>query len=45
MVKVDGKVIKELKEIKTDGWIWQSLQQGGVLRIKQSKGNRIEIIK
>jgi hypothetical protein len=45
LVKVNGKVIKEFKEIKTDGWIWQSFEQGGILRLKQSKGNRIEIIK
>lgn len=45
MVKVNGKVIKEVNDNKSEGWIWLTLDKGGILKIKQSKGNKIEIIK
>lgn len=45
MVRINGKVIKEVNGIKSNGWIWQSLDKGGILKIKQEKGSKIEIIK
>lgn len=44
-IKVNGTPIKEVSELNTEGWTWQQLDKGGILRINQSKGNEIEIIK
>ena len=43
MITVNGKHIKEVNDQTSDGWMWQSLANGGILNIKQSIGNIIEI--
>lgn len=44
-IQVNGTVLKEVDDNNSEGWNWQSLDKGGILRIKQSKGNEIAIIK
>jgi len=45
MIKVNDKLLKEVMDINTEGWVWQPLNSGGILLIKQSIGNKIEILK
>lgn len=44
-VKVNGTILKEVTDDSSEGWIWQSLNKGGVFKIKHIKGDKIEIIK
>jgi hypothetical protein len=44
-IAMNGTELKEITGNLTEGWIWQSLDRGGVLRIKKEKGNSIEISK
>ncbi|MFY9152357.1 MAG: hypothetical protein WAO52_10100 [Prolixibacteraceae bacterium] len=44
-LKVNGNLLKEVNDNNSEGWIWQSLDNGGILRINHSKGNEIAIIK
>lgn len=44
-VTVNGIRLDEVIDGSSDGWYWQSLPKGGVLKIKQSIGNKIEIQK
>ncbi|HMF73143.1 MAG TPA: hypothetical protein VK616_16805 [Flavitalea sp.] len=44
-IKVNGTLIEEVGDMTKEGWTWQSLDKGGILRIRQTKGNQIEIIK
>ena len=43
-VTVDGKTIKRDDQLKsTEGWSWEKLSSGGVLRVKHQNGRNIEI--
>lgn len=44
-IKVDEIVLNEVYDQQANGWIWQSLTKGGILRINQAKGNHVEIVK
>jgi hypothetical protein len=44
MVLVNGALLEETEESAADGWTWQPLNEGGILRIKHTGGNEIEII-
>lgn len=44
-IKVNGVILKKAAENIIEGWLYQSLDKGGVLRITHSKGNKIEIFK
>jgi len=44
-ITADGKILKRASELKPDGWTWEKLQNGGILRISHSAGKSIEIIK
>ncbi|MGC1240689.1 MAG: hypothetical protein WA874_03830 [Chryseosolibacter sp.] len=44
-VLVNGQELARTDAHDTEGWSWQSLPRGGILRIDQSKGNRIKILK
>lgn len=44
-IKVNGTILKEAYDSISEGWSWQSLGKGGILRINQAKGNHIEIVK
>lgn len=44
-VMVNGTKLEEVSNDSSEGWYWQSLPKGGILKIKQSKGNMIEIQK
>ncbi len=44
-VTAGGKTISELKNLDGDGWTWQPLDKGGVLRIKRSGGSHVVIEK
>ncbi len=40
---VNSKPISESDSLEKEGWTWQPLAHGGVLRIKHTSGNRIQI--
>jgi len=42
-VTVNGTPMKEVEDNSSEGWTWQSLPAGGVLTLRQSTGNQIEI--
>jgi hypothetical protein len=44
-IKVNGTLLEQVDDANSEGWTWQVLNQGGILRIKQTKGNQVEIIK
>jgi len=44
-VFVDETKLQEVFDNDSEGWQWQSLPKGGILKIKQSKGKKIEIRK
>ncbi|HTE23772.1 hypothetical protein [Flavitalea sp.] len=44
-IKVNGKLLSEVSDTSAVGWTWLSMNKGGVLKIKQTTGNEIEIIK
>jgi len=44
-IKVNGNTLKKVADNISEGWQWQPLDTGGILRIKQSLGNEIEIVK
>jgi hypothetical protein len=44
MVLVNGTVLEESEESVADGWTWQPLDEGGILRVRHTGGNEIEII-
>ncbi|MFH0841992.1 MAG: hypothetical protein V1903_05145 [Bacteroidota bacterium] len=43
-VIVNGIQLKQVKDDTAEGWGWRPLPSGGVLTLKQSIGNKIEII-
>jgi hypothetical protein len=44
-ITINGTRLEEVTEEGNEGWYWESLPEGGVLKIKQSKGNEIQINK
>jgi len=44
-ITVNGTRLEEVTEEGNEGWYWESLPKGGVLKIKQLKGNEIQINK
>jgi len=44
-VKVNGSGLPQVFDDSSEGWLWQPLDEGGILEIRQNKGNKIEIIK
>jgi|SRR5665647_137674 len=42
-IKVNETILKETADNSSEGWIWQTLDKGGVLKIKHTKGSKIEI--
>jgi hypothetical protein len=44
MVKLNGALLKETEENAADGWSWQPLDKGGMLRLRHTSGSEIEII-
>jgi hypothetical protein len=42
---VNGISLEEVADESSDGWTWQPLDKGGILKINQSRGNQIEIVK
>jgi hypothetical protein len=44
-VHVNGSKLPEVSDETSEGWTWQSLAAGGVLKINQTKGNEIRIVK
>jgi hypothetical protein len=44
-VTVDGNRLDVASEKGAEGWYWESLPNGGVLKVKQSMGNNIQINK
>lgn len=42
-ITVNGASLEEVADGVAEGWSWQSLATGGVLKINQSRGNEIEI--
>ena len=43
-VIVDGKNLSEVNFLSEDSWIWQPLNIGGVMEIRHSSGNQVEIV-
>ena len=39
------EALAERRNLDSDGWTWQPLDKGGILRIKHSAGNRVRVIK
>ncbi|MEP7110645.1 MAG: hypothetical protein ABI760_21815, partial [Ferruginibacter sp.] len=44
-VNAKGKAFKEITDGTREGWTWQSLPKGGILKIKHSEENEIVIVK
>ncbi|RJP67697.1 MAG: hypothetical protein C4539_09960 [Ignavibacteriales bacterium] len=44
VIKVNNKPMRELADLNQDGFTWEDLQSGGILRIKHSAGAQIKII-
>ncbi len=44
-ITLNGMELKEISGNLTEGWIWQSLEGGGILKIKKENGKSIEISK
>jgi hypothetical protein len=44
-VKVNGKALSEATDVNSEGWTWQPLAIGGILKVNQSQGNQVEILK
>jgi hypothetical protein len=44
-ITVNGVAVEEVADENSNGWTWQSLATGGVLKINQASGNKIEIVK
>lgn len=44
-VRVNGEELDEVDKEDIEGWTWQALTKGGILKIKQTKGNQVNIVK
>ncbi|KPK86934.1 MAG: hypothetical protein AMS27_03990 [Bacteroides sp. SM23_62_1] len=43
-IYLNGMELKETKNLKSEGWTWQPLEIGGILRIFHARGEKIEIL-
>jgi hypothetical protein len=44
-ISVDGKILKRVDSLTTaEGWKWEKLKDGGILRIKHLNGREVQII-
>ncbi len=44
LVTVSGVELNQISQLNTDGYVWKKLDKGGVLKIKYSAGNEVEVI-
>ena len=44
-VRIWNDVLKERSDLKNDGWTWEALETGGILKIRHSHGNVIRVMK
>ena len=44
-IRVNDLMLERIFDDSAEGWLWQPLDEGGILKIKQARGNKIEIIK
>ena len=44
-VIISGNEIKQVSDNVSEGWLWQSLESGGILKINQAQGAEVEIVK
>jgi len=44
-VRVNDSELAETDELAAEGWKWQPLDEGGILKIKHADGNKIEVMK
>lgn len=45
MVMADGTKLNKTTKANNDGWMWQNLETGGVLKVRHNKGAKITIVK
>jgi hypothetical protein len=43
-ITINGKVLAKTKELTETGWTWKPLDKGGVLKLRHSGGENVEII-
>ena len=43
-IRVNGETLIQGSNSNSEGWFWQSFAMGGILEIKQKKGNQIDIL-
>jgi hypothetical protein len=43
-IKISGDILKETSVLTADGWTWQALDKGGILKIRKSKASQVEIL-
>jgi hypothetical protein len=43
-IKISGDILKEASVLNADGWTWQALDKGGILKIRKSKASQVEIL-
>ncbi len=43
-ITINGKVLANTKELAETGWTWKPLDEGGVLKLRHSGGENVEII-
>jgi len=43
-VAVSGVKLNQISQLNEDGYVWKKLDKGGVLKIKYSAGNEVEVI-
>ncbi len=44
-ITVNGTALKETSDENSEGWTWQPLEKGGILKINHTAGNQLEIVK
>jgi hypothetical protein len=44
-VAISGKAISEQKSLDNEGWTWEALDKGGVLRIRHTGGREVSVAK
>ncbi len=42
-IAVSGKALKQLNQLNGDGYVWKALDKGGVLKLKYTNGNEVNI--
>jgi hypothetical protein len=44
-IKVSGNELDEVADQDSNGWTWQALASGGILRINRTQGGEVQITK